>query len=136
MENGDFMRKLISIAVFLSLALSGICTSAYSPLIWADNDPDSASEQNNPPFPATVTYRKAELGSGYVLVINTTIKQDFPAFLVIHSVGLGTTKRYQLNLSWKHATEFGHMQGAAVYPGDEITLENNQYKPLRVVLSQ
>jgi len=85
-------------------------------------------------FPATLAYRKAMTGPGYVLIINTTIKQDIPAALTVKSTAMGTEKRYSINLSSRHANEFGHLEGVPVYPGDEITLENNYYEALRVLV--
>jgi hypothetical protein len=82
-------------------------------------------------FPATLEYRKAITGPGYVLIINTTIKQDIPAALTVKSTAMGTEKKYSINLSSRHANKFGHLEGIPLYPGDEITLENNYYDALR-----
>ena len=85
-------------------------------------------------FPATVSYRKAATGPGYVLVINTTIKQDLPAALTVTSTALGATKSYTVNLTWRHPTQLGYREGITVYPGDHIELANNYYETLAVDL--
>lgn len=83
-------------------------------------------------FPATVRFRKAITGPGYVLVINTTVKQDIPAVLTVYSGGLSTEKSYQINLTWKKSTQLGYREGVTVYPGDKITLANAYYDVLHV----
>lgn len=85
-------------------------------------------------FPATVAFRKAMTGPGYVLVINTTIKQDLPALLTVTSAALGATQNYTVNLTWRHPTQLGYREGITVYPGDHVELANNYYETLAVNL--
>lgn len=85
-------------------------------------------------FPATVAFRKATTGPGYVLVINTTVKQDVPATLTVTSGALGSVNRRTVNLTWRHPTQLGYLEGMAVYPGDHIELANNYYETLAVDL--
>lgn len=85
-------------------------------------------------FPANVAFRKAVTGPGYVLVIETTVKQDLPAVLAVTSVALGTTSRRTVNLTWRHPTQLGYLEGVTVYPGDHIELANNYYETLAVDL--
>jgi len=73
-------------------------------------------------------------GPGYVLVIDTTVKQDLPAVLTVSSPALGTTRSYTLNLAWRRPNEVGYREGVAVYPGDHIELANNYYETLVVDL--
>lgn len=94
----------------------------------------SAAEALADSFPATVGFRKAATGPGYVLVINTTVKQDFPAVLTVFSGGLGTQHSYQVNLTWRKPTQLGYLEGVTVYPGDRITLANAYYDVLQVEL--
>jgi hypothetical protein len=92
----------------------------------------SATEVLADSFPATVTYRKAATGPGYVLVINTTLKQDIPAVLTVFSGGLATENSYNINLTWRKPTQLGYREGITVYPGDKITLANAYYDVLNV----
>lgn len=94
----------------------------------------SAAEAVADSFPATVAFRKAATGPGYVLVINTTLKQDFPAILTVFSAGLGTENSYKINLTWRRPTQLGYLEGVTVYPGDRITLANAYYDVLHVEL--
>lgn len=94
----------------------------------------SAAEALADSFPATVGFRKAVTGPGYVLVINTTIKQDLPAVLTVFSTGLGTENSYKVNLTWRKPTQLGYLERVTVYPGDKITLANTYYDTLHVEL--
>jgi len=87
----------------------------------------SAGLANAADFPATVQYRKALTGPGYVVMINTTIKEDFPAIMTVKNSDIGTEKRYEIFLSWRHKNQYGPLEGVTVYGGDEITLGNNNY---------
>ena len=92
----------------------------------------SAAEALADSFPATVSFRKAVTGPGYVLVINTTTKQDIPAHLTVFSGGLATENSYNINLTWRKSTQLGYREGVTLYPGDKITLANAYYDSLHV----
>ena len=81
-------------------------------------------------FPATAEFRKALTGPGYVLVVNTTIKEDFPAILTVRNETLGTERRYEIFLTWRHKNQFGPLEGITLYAGDAITIGNNNYSSL------
>ncbi len=81
-----------------------------------------------PEMPVQVAFRKAFLGTGYVAVFNTTIKQDFPVLVTIKSKALGTSKQFQVNLSRSGSAELGAGEGAIFYPQDELILENINYE--------
>jgi hypothetical protein len=83
-------------------------------------------------FPATVTFRKAVTGPGYVMVINTTIKQDIPAIVTVFSTALSSETTHKVNLTWRKSTQLGYREGITVYPGDRITLTNGYYEVLQV----
>lgn len=92
----------------------------------------SAAQALADSFPATVAFRKAATGPGYVLVINTTLKQDIPAVLTVASTALATENSYKINLTWRKSTQLGYREGITVYPGDKITLTNAYYDDLHV----
>ena len=81
-----------------------------------------------PAMPVQVNFRKAVMGSGCVVVISTTVKQDFPVIVEFKSKSLGTIKRFQVNLSQERPSEIGHLEGATIFPGDQVTIQNNQYE--------
>lgn len=84
-------------------------------------------------MPVKIGFRKALMGAGFVVVLNTAIKQDFPVVVIFKSKSLGTTYRYQVNLSQSVPSEIGHLQGATIFPGDEIIVENNQYESVSAI---
>ncbi len=86
-----------------------------------------------PSMPVRISFRRAVMGSGNVVVLNTLIKADFPALVIFKSKSLGTTKTFQVNLHQNAPTELGHMEGATIYPGDEITVENQQFEAVSAV---
>jgi hypothetical protein len=81
-------------------------------------------------FPVTAQYRKALTGPGYVLMVNTTIKEDFPAILTVKNSTIGTERRYEIFLSWRHKNQYGPLEGVTIYGGDEITIGNNNYSEM------
>jgi hypothetical protein len=83
-----------------------------------------------PAMPVKIGFRKALMGAGYVAVLNTTIKQDFPVVVIFKSKSLGTTNKFQVNLSQSTPSEIGHLQGATIFPGDEIFVENTQFESI------
>ena len=111
-------------------SLSALAISAVTVALLFGSAADALADS----FPATVAFRKAVTGPGYVLVINTTLKQDIPAVLTVVSGGLGTENSYQINLTWRKSTQLGYREGITVYPGDKITLANSYYDELHVEL--
>lgn len=81
-------------------------------------------------FPVIAEYRKALTGPGYVLMVNTTIKEDFPAILTVKNATIGTEKRYEIFLKWRHKNQYGPLEGVTIYSGDEITIGNNNYSDI------
>lgn len=89
-----------------------------------------------PEMPVQVRFRRALTGPGFVAIFNTTIKQGFPVVVRFHSTALGTDKSFQLNLDPNSPRELGHLEGAAIYSGDQLTVENNLYEPILVSCPQ
>lgn len=81
-----------------------------------------------PAMPVQIAFRKALMGAGHVAVISTTIKQDFPAIVEFKSKSLGVTKKFQVNLYQSRPSEIGHSEGATIYPGDQIIVQNEQFE--------
>lgn len=120
--NSKAIHKLEKMNKLLMSALTAVLLFGSTAGAWADS------------FPATVTFRKAVTGPGYVLVINTTLKQDVPAILTVFSTALATENTYKINLTWRKSTQLGYREGITVYPGDKITLANAYYDVLHVEL--
>lgn len=85
-----------------------------------------------PAMPVTVNLRKALLGSGYVAVFSTTIKQDFPVLVTVKSKSLGTSQQFRVNLTASGSTDLGSFQGASIEPTDELVIENQNYETATV----
>ena len=112
-------------------------TDLQSKLQEANSQLTAAQSQlsRRPAMPVTVTFRKALMGPGYVAVLNTTIKQDFPVLVTVKSKALGTSQQHRLNLSQVAAQQIGHIEGDPIEAGDEIVVENNNYESLSVIFA-
>ena len=98
----------------------------------------AAEQQLNrkPAMPVRVSLRKGLLGTGYVVVFSTTIKQDFPVLVTVKSKALGTTKQIRVNLSGNGTTEVGSNEGLSVDLEDEMILENTNYESATLKFKQ
>jgi outer membrane murein-binding lipoprotein Lpp len=95
-----------------------------------------ATLAKKPALPVQVTFRKAAMGPGYVAIVSTTIKKDFPVLVHVASKAIDRTKEFRLDLSFTHPTEIGHVEGAPIEDGDQVEITNNDYEPLVVVFSR
>lgn len=95
-----------------------------------------ATLAKKPALPVQVNFRKAAMGPGYVAIVSTTIKKDFPVLVRVASKAIGRTKEYRLDLSFTHPTEVGHAEGSPIEEGDEVEITNNDYEPLTIVFSR
>ena len=81
-----------------------------------------------PQLPVTVKLRPAILGSGYVAVFATAIKQDFPVLLTVKSTALGTSKTVRVNLTHATPVSLSRSEGFDIEPDDELVIENGNYE--------
>jgi outer membrane murein-binding lipoprotein Lpp len=86
-----------------------------------------------PTLPLKVSFRKAMMGNGLVAVFVTTNKESFPILVSVHSKALGNTQQFRLNMRPQYPTELGHIEGASIDAGDEITVENKSYESVSLV---
>jgi len=91
-----------------------------------------AKLNRKPSMPVKVSLRKPIIGTGYVAVFATTVKQDFPILVTIKSKALGTAKQVRVNLSGLGTTELGSTDGIRIDPEDELLLENTHYESATV----
>lgn len=82
-----------------------------------------------PAMPVTVSLRRALLGSAYVAVFATTVKEDFPVLVTVKSTALGTSKQFRVQLNASGTSELGSIEGAAIDIDDEMLIENNKFEP-------
>ena len=95
---------------------------------------DAAQQQlaRKPPMPVSVSLRKAFFGNSLVAVFSTTIKQDFPVLVTVHSPALNTTKQFRVQLNAQRPSELGVSDGAVIDYGDEMLIQNANFEPARV----
>lgn len=89
-----------------------------------------------PPVPVEAKLRQALFGGGYILVLSTTVKKDFPVLVTIRSKALGTVKQFRVNLTATTASELGLREGASIDPDDEVVLENTSYETATVTFKR
>jgi multidrug resistance efflux pump len=82
-----------------------------------------------PKLPLTMTVNKAIPGPGLVAVFNAT-KPPSAVHAIIRNPAWGTIRQVDLHMDPMHPANPGAMEGVVVYPGDEITLTNNDYSPV------
>jgi len=98
--------------------------------------PSISSSPQSParaPVPIKVAFRKALTGPGYVAVISTTVKEDFPVVLTIRSKQLNTENRYRVDLTWTADKEIGYMEAMPIDVGDTLRFSNVNYSDVVVV---
>ena len=89
-----------------------------------------------PQMPVSVSLRRALIGTSYVAVFATTIKQDFPILVTVKSKALATSQQFRVNLTASGTTELGRAEGASIEPADELILENQNYEARRVTFTR
>lgn len=88
-----------------------------------------------PALPVKVSFRPALMGPGLVALFETTTKDSFPILVSIKSKALGNTQQFRLNLNYQNHSSLGHLEGASIEAGDEITVENKNYESMTMVVS-
>jgi hypothetical protein len=89
-----------------------------------------------PALPVKVSFRKAMIGNGLVAVFETTTKESFPILVSVNNKAIGAVQHFRLDLRSQYPSELGHMEGASIAPGDEISVENKSYSPMKLVVPQ
>jgi hypothetical protein len=95
--------------------------------IWYFQSP-AFREQNLPPMPVDVGYRKAFLGPGLVLTVKNKSDRHLSLRATLKNPSLNQAKTYRLDVPAKGAAEVGHKEGWLLASGDLITLSHNDYK--------
>ncbi len=89
-----------------------------------------------PQMPVKVTFRKAMTGPGMVAMFETTVKQDIPVVVTHYNKALAMPQQFRLNLSQTRQSPLGYAEGAPLEIGEELLVENNNYEPLKVLVTQ
>jgi len=102
----------------------------------AQADQQSARLAVKPRLPISWIIRKALVGPGFVVVMNTALKEPLQVLATIKNPTLNTTKEVELHLNAAGPTMLGHAQGADLYPHDIVTLSNANYAPMEFSVPQ
>lgn len=95
--------------------------------VWYFQSP-AFREQNLPPMPVDVGYRKAFVGPGLVLTVKNKSDRHLSLRATLKNPSLTQEKTYRLDVPPKGAAEVGHKEGWVLASGDLITLSHNDYK--------
>jgi len=88
-----------------------------------------------PLMPVRLSYRKSLVGEGLVAIFRNTSAQHLSILATFVNPQLSVTSRYRLELPTDRDVSFGHLEGWRFNPGDEITLVNNEFEPLKATAS-
>jgi len=87
------------------------------------------------PLPIRLSYRKSMVGEGLVAIFRNTSAQHLSVLATFVNPQLGATSSSRLELPPDRDVNFGHLEGWRFNPGDEITLVNNEFEPLKATAS-
>lgn len=84
-----------------------------------------------PALPVALTYRKSQLGVGYVTQFMNTSGQPLSILIQVENEHLHKGKMvFRLDLPPGGQRELGHLEGWTFYSGDEIKIINDGFSPL------
>lgn len=82
-----------------------------------------------PQLPVSVQFRRALLGPGYVLRVNNTSSQPLQVMATVTHPAVNDSRRFDLYIAANGYSEVGKLSGWTTEPGDQIKLENSNYRP-------
>ena len=85
-----------------------------------------------PSLPVVVNFRSSLLGKGLVAVIENQSDRYLTVVLSVRNPTLSVSRRYKLDLDPREKADFGHMEGWQFVSGDEFSLFNDEFAPLRL----
>lgn len=88
-----------------------------------------AGQGNLPWFPANISFRKALLGQGDVLILENPTSQSIPFRLDVYSISRDTGKTLKGIVSARGKAEIGHLEGWAFLRGDKLLFESPGFRP-------
>jgi hypothetical protein len=81
---------------------------------------ERAIERNLPPAPIQITYRKALLGSGYVLMLKNTSGSSQNFAVTLRNPTTKAEKRIGVPIDANKTVEIGHLEGWTATAGDTV----------------
>lgn len=88
-----------------------------------------------PSLPIRLTYRKSMVGEGLVAIFRNTSAQHLSVLATFVNPQIGVTRSFRLELPPDQDVSFGHLEGWRFNPGDDITIVNNEFEPLKTTAS-
>jgi hypothetical protein len=87
-----------------------------------------------PDLPVRVAFRRALLGSGQVALLQNLSNREIQVTLEVSAPATGQHFSRPLVIEPNRTREFGHIEGWEFAAGQEVTLNNAQYRPLSVLV--
>lgn len=84
--------------------------------------------------PVEVSYRKAFLGPGLVVSLNSTAQQPLTVKVTMLRGASGAKAVREFTLAPGSRTEIGHAEGLPFTTGDEVVIEHAEYRTVRARL--
>ncbi|MFP5380641.1 MAG: hypothetical protein ACLGG4_00095 [Gammaproteobacteria bacterium] len=85
-----------------------------------------------PPLPVVIGFRASMLGRGLVAVIENSSDRYLSVVLAVRNPTRALAKRFNLELSPRSSTDFGHFEGWQFASGDEFVLFSDDFAALRL----
>ncbi|HEX3856787.1 MAG TPA: hypothetical protein VHY30_05770 [Verrucomicrobiae bacterium] len=118
------MKKFLSIALFMLVSLA---------IVRADDATNAVPTL--PPLPIKVTFRKAVLGSGYVLTITSKADDTLSLKVTLTNPTFAKQKIYDLHIDSKTVKEIGHLQGWSFASGDTAEFYSIGYAEKKLIFN-
>lgn len=93
-----------------------------------------AAASSSPPLPVVISFRTSMLGRGLVAMIENTSDRYLTVVLSVRNPTLSTVKRFNLELDPRSSTDFGHFEGWQFASGDEVTVFNDDFSALKIMV--
>jgi hypothetical protein len=87
------------------------------------------AEQQKPEMPLQLTYRKAVIGPGLVVGLNNLSERHLAVVLTVTNPTTKQERSFRVDMSPKHTTEIGHLEGWAFASGDLVKVVHSDYRP-------
>jgi len=139
------MRSIAIVAVIVALVACGYSFTQYQQTqslqqqLWQAKNQLQASQSRlvaevRPDLPVRVGFRKAIFGSGQVAVLQNLSNEELQVTLEVTSTANGLHYQQPLVIEPNRIREIGGHEGWEFATGQTVTLNNTQYRPLRVVV--
>lgn len=100
-------------------------------LTYRESDIQAAASAK-PPLPVAVGFRSSMLGRGLVAMIDNNSDRYITVVLSVRNPTRALAKRFNLELSPRSRTDFGHFEGWQFASGDEFILFSDDFAALRL----